>query len=352
MSDLGRTAHRRVPSTGAVPRHAEEVTAAWLDESLAGRLGSPVTDVEVGRIGEEHGLVSTILRVTWQGPDGAGHLVVKLWSTSQVPGPGEVGFFGTFAPRVDCPIPACLLAAIDHDAGRGVLVLEDLSHLEQGDSTSLLSLPRARSLAHTLTGLHGPWWNDPRLHEASWLRVLPHAWDRDWFVDRRARFMARFGDRLDEVTGPLLARIEPAYASARGRLSGTPQTLLHGDLHLDNVLIDPGSDGVVLLDWAMVGRGPAAIDLAQVLFVIGEPGDRDPLMAAYLDGLSDHGIIVERELLAEQLAAAVLVLFVTWTCAIARWEPATERETQILDAGIERARRAVHAMRGDIAGLQ
>jgi Ser/Thr protein kinase RdoA (MazF antagonist) len=248
-------------------------------------------------------------------------------------------------------MPACLLAAIDRDAGRGVLVLEDLSHLEQGDSTSLLSRPRARSLVRALTGLHGPWWSDPGLHEASWLRILPHAWGRDWFIDRRARFMARFGDRLDGVTGPLLARIEPPYASARERLSAAPQTLLHGDLHLDNVLIDPGSDEVVLLDWAMVGRGPAAIDLAQVLFVIGEAGDRETLLSAYLDGLRDHDIAVGREELTRQLAAAVVVLFVTWTCAIAGWDPVTEREARILDAGIERARCAVHAVRGDVEGL-
>jgi hypothetical protein len=346
---VGRAAVRRRPvEASLVPRSEGEVTAAWLDACLADRLGSPVTDVQVARLGATHGLASRIVRVAWSGPHAAGYLVVKLWSTEDVPGPGEVGFFRDLAERVVCPMPFCLLAAIDHDGGRGVLVLEDLSHLEQGDSTSDLPLPRARSLVHGLAGLHGPWWDDPGLQEASWLRVVPHAWGTDWFLDRRARFVARFGDRLDGFTGPLLARIEGPYAAAREHLAAAPQTLVHGDLHLDNTLIDPATDQVVLLDWARVARGPAAVDLAQALFVMARDGDRATLLQAYLDALADRGLSVEREELEGQLAAAVIVLFVTWTCAVARWEPASERERRILDVAVARALRSVHAMRAAI----
>lgn len=265
-----------------------------------------------------------------------------------MPGRGEVGFFRELAEGVACPLPACLLAAIDHDAGRGALVLEDLSHLEQGDSTSVLPLPRARSLVHGLAGLHGPWWDDRGLQETSWLRVVPHAWGPDWFVDRRARFVARFGDRLDGYTGPLLTRIEGPHAAARERLTAAPQTLLHGDLHLDNVLIDPGTDEVVLLDWAMAARGPAAVDLAQALFVMGQGDDRAALLQAYLDRLEQQGVVLARPGFEAQVVAAVIVLFVTWTCAIARWEPATAREARIIEIGITRAMEAVHSLEDDI----
>lgn len=246
----------------------------------------------MARIGEGYGLASHVLRVGWSGPAGAaGHLVVKLWSTDEVGGSGEVRFFRTFADRVTCPMPTCLLAELDLDAGRDVLVLEDLAHLEQGDSTTDLSLPRARSLVRGLAGL----------------------------------------------IGPLLDRVEGPNASALDRLTAAPHTLLHGDLHLDNALIDPTTDEVVLLDWAMVARVPAVIELAQTLFVMGQEDDRAALLTDYLDALAEHGVEVRRSAVEAELVAAVIVLFVTWTCAIARWKPATEREARIIDVGIARA---------------
>lgn len=52
------------------------------------------------------------------------------------------------------------------------------------------------------------------------------------------------------------------------RFASLPTTLCHGDAHAGNTLLDPTEPGrIVLLDWAMVQRGPFGADLGRLLSV-------------------------------------------------------------------------------------
>ncbi len=83
---------------------------------------------------------------------------------------------------------------------------------------------------------------------------------------------------LDHVEAALASAPWPSKADARARLSGAvdelrqvagvpttlaalPHTLLHGDVHGGNMIVNPEDGRVYLFDWGNARTGPAAIDI-------------------------------------------------------------------------------------------
>ena len=133
-------------------------------------------------------------------------------------------------------------------------------------------------------------------------------------------------------------------ARVEERLSGAPQTLLHADLHLDNVLFDGGVDHPVILDWARVSRGPAAIDLVELLFLMSP--DWKSALAIYLDELQRRGVAVDEPALHRQIGGALLRRFISATCGVSRWETPSEREQKLIETDQMRVFRAIEEWRG------
>src|SRR5262249_15777399 len=55
------------------------------------------------------------------------------------------------------------------------------------------------------------------------------------------------------------------------RFTGLPHTLLHGDLDDRNIGLSwspSGASELVLIDWEWMGSGPAALDVAKVMFML------------------------------------------------------------------------------------
>jgi Ser/Thr protein kinase RdoA (MazF antagonist) len=268
---------------------------------------------------------------------------VKLWGTDSPAGEREVLFYRTFGrDSLGVSIPACHHAAIDPIQQRGVLVLEDFHRAVQGDALQPLDRRQALALAADFARMHARRRDSPMLYRAAWLRCLPGQ-DRDaaWVSNRRALFLQRFGDRLDDLTRTLLYRMEPALAIARQRLDRAPSTLLHADLHLDNILFD--RDRAIVLDWARCARGPAVLDLADLLFGMCRSDDVDEVLDAYAAaGESDAGEALDFAAMKDFLGGALLWRFSTSTCGIARWLPEASRGDALIAAGIQRAIDAVH----------
>lgn len=69
---------------------------------------------------------------------------------------------------------------------------------------------------------------------------------------------------LVSAIGPLLEDVEPVVAA----MHRTPQTVTHGDWKIGNLgLTGEAQPRVVIIDWAMVGPGPGAFELAWYLAV-------------------------------------------------------------------------------------
>jgi hypothetical protein len=93
--------------------------------------------------------------------------------------------------------------------------------------------------------------------------------------------------RAASVVGPLSRDPGPLVEA----LERTPQTLVHGNLKLDNLGVTP--DGrTVLLDWEGSGRGAATSDLAWYLAINCRrlPESKEDAIVAYRAALERHGV--------------------------------------------------------------
>ncbi len=103
----------------------------------------------------------------------------------------------------------------------------------------------------------------------------------------------------------------------------------------------------MILDWARCARGPAALDLAELLFEMGRLEDLEGVLAAYLSAFEEgFGQALDADALRQQLGGALLRKVATSTCGVARWQPASPREAAMIEATIGRAIWAVEYWAG------
>jgi hypothetical protein len=326
-----------------VPAKESEVTPTWLNQALAAAYPAiAARAVSRERIGAGFGLAGQLYRCRLQADQGPASVVVKLWAIDSPAGTREAAFYRQLAPKFGAGIPVCYYTAVDEERRRGVLLLEDLDDVIQGDCLQQLPLPRALALTHLLAAIHAAWQQHSELAAAGWLPAMGRL-EREagWFASRQALFLEGFADRLDPIARRLMERIESLSARANERLSPAPETLLHTDFHLDNVLFQRNTGQPVLLDWARVARGPAALDLADLLFFIGRPADFNQLFTAYLQALRGGGVHADETALHDALGGALLRKFISATCGVAHWQPASAREKAMIDVGLGRALDAV-----------
>ena len=173
-----------------------------------------------------------------------------------------------FYREVGAPFAPRLLGVAD-----GVLLLEDV-RARQGDAFAGCSVEDAELVLECVARFHARhrggrdgfprWGGKPQARQE---RLDAHA----------DAFLKRHGADLPAAVIELVDPLRSHLASVIAELAASPPTLIHGDLHLDNVLFDTGERPVVVLDWDRSCNGPAAWDVA--LFLCGSlsPGDRRPV---------------------------------------------------------------------------
>lgn len=321
-----------------VPTTRVEVTTDWLQMALAHN--APIKSLIFERIGEGYGLASGIFRYQWNVDGISRSVVVKLWNTEQW-GFREVLFYQTFGEQTGIRVPACLYSAVDPRTKRAVLVLEDLGSVVQGDCLVQLDREQAKTVARSLAQFHARWLADTELLQADWLPSIA-VWQRDaeWFTSRRALFLERFGEQVDGFARVLLDVIELTPPIVNARLANAPYTLIHGDLHLGNMVFEQ-STIPVLLDWARCAKGPLVTDLVELLFEMSHIKNVEHIFQIYLDTFDQCGKPLERSIVRQQLGGAILRKFAAFTCGVARWQPASSREEALIHTSLQRTTQAV-----------
>jgi Ser/Thr protein kinase RdoA (MazF antagonist) len=122
--------------------------------------------------------------------------------------------------------------------------------------------------------------------------------------------LAQIQDRVPPHLQDEYARLTTRIRQIR-RFDECPQTIIHGDAHLGNVVVTP-TNAFVLIDWEAAGRGAAVTDLGLLLSSSVDPSDDTlnvAIIHAIIDGYCAHRAItqVERDLLPDALSLRVLV---------------------------------------------
>ncbi len=227
----------------------------------------------------------------------------------------ESGLLADLAPGLRAARAHGLHASAD---GRLTIWLEDL-----GGAGRVLSRDGIRRAARDLGRLAGRWHG--RVPARPWLftgwvdrhgqpEAVAPARDRIRTLRDRRAIEMRLGKPLSEVEA--LIDDQPRIGSYLRRL---PQTLCHHDAVGANVFPAGDDSDTILIDWEMIGPGPAGADLVSLLFSSARRGDLPADLAidamaeardAYGRAMDEVGGAIDAEQLAAAIDAAIALRWV------------------------------------------
>jgi aminoglycoside/choline kinase family phosphotransferase len=245
-------------------------------------------------VGAGFGMAGTCARLTLEGDEVPGTLVAKWAKKDDVR--REAHFYDAVAAHLRLRFAGLHAHAVDDDSDLGVLLFEDVAPAEQGDVLVGATSAQAEALVDAMAVWHSTFWNSSG-HAV--LAPFP-AWGEkaEKMTTKTREFLPRFLDLWSGRLPPketafakaLPERLPAAYAA----LAEAPRTVIHDDLHLDNVLFRPDGTPVVL-DWTDAKRGPGAVDFARLLVENVTPDARrarqDALALRYAKALAARGVV-------------------------------------------------------------
>ncbi len=350
--------------TISFPRQPDEVTPAWLTEQLqvAGAIGAHqrVARLSSVPLGEGVGMMGVLARVglEYEGEPGAvSSVVVKCAAPSEANRAvamsfrvyeREVNFFREIADLLEEGVPDCYAAEIDLDTGDFVLVLEDLVGYRQGDQVTGCDGAEAELCIDVMAGLHARWWHANDRPELAWVPRVAGDMHRTGMV---AGFgagweptLATFGDLLTPEVRDAGPRFLAALPNLHDRMGQEPQTLIHGDFRLDNLLfgVDDSQHPIGVLDWQgmLVSKGThdVAYLLSQNVRTDERRAHERSLVQRYHARLTEGGVTgYSAEQCWEDYRLAALYLFEYAVVIAGTLDPANDRGTAFMGNLVERS---------------
>lgn len=273
-----------------LPAHPSDLTADWLTDvwQASGLLhGGTVVGVTAQVIAEDRGFTGVIARLSlsYDRATGVSDLPAKLIAKfplanrastthSQADDPHtrdraltELRWYQELAQYRSILVPACFGAFVDADAENVLLLLEDVSPTTPGDAITGCTPRQARAVLDELAGLHTRFWPfvSGEFHIPEWISpfAAPGAAAATRFRESLA-MLDKHGRVLPDDIRAELTALQTVFVETLAPLASAPATLIHGDMHLDNVLFRDDTTPVIL-DWAHLSRGPSALDVAPFL---------------------------------------------------------------------------------------
>jgi hypothetical protein len=259
--------------TEKLPRHLDQVDAAWLTRTLQNKYPGIVVEamkvvevrnghttkmraeLELNEVGREAGIPKQVcLKSNWSEGFDSGD-ICEL----------EARFYFYIRDALGVPAPACYYADWDADgSGQGVVMMEDLVSLGGifGHSTQHIGIDGVARGLEGLAVLHGNWWGSPELDRHTWLQTsmvaqvdigqLEFLWrfielnlDKPAYDRLAPQWMKEDRQRFAQLFNKLIA-YEQAQTGPRG--------VVHGDAHLGNSYLRPDGNRI-WIDWQLVRKG-------------------------------------------------------------------------------------------------
>ena len=321
----------------AFPRAAIEITPSWLTERLAANgllTGGRVVAVAPTGQPKADRTASTI--AIQYSPDAAGNLPYRAFFKYNANGRDRVEvrrhcaavrealFYTEISPRCGGIAPRCFDAGGDLNDGEAYLILEDISAshvlLEKADvpspyggwaSFENVAIEQFAAIVRAMARFQACWWDDPRIAEedlasgtgdmlsmvmtasASFVEgTLTDAWEA-----RVIGRLERYGEADPKSAMCLMRDAISAWPNLfRARIGRRDTTLMHGDLHLRNVLFPAcGELEPLIIDWEGLTTGVGIADVAHLLATSMLSRDRaadleDSLLSQYHGELIQNGV--------------------------------------------------------------
>lgn len=210
----------------------------------------------------------------------------------------EVRFYEDLAETSEIATPTCHFAAWDRKTDEFLLILEDMSTSRVGNFYAS-SLDDVTQVVEALPAFHARWWEHDDLAKLRWLFPLDHpaasAGLQAAFAGSLGRATARFSEHFEGTLGAASKAVAEGYPALAARFGSRPTTLVHSDLHLQQVFFPGDEDGrFAVFDWQTIGRGFGGQDLARIVAMSLTPAMRReherPLVERYHRGLLEAGI--------------------------------------------------------------
>lgn len=317
------------------PNSSEEISSAWLSRVL----GRAVSVLGVEQIGLNEGFTGGgLFRVTLNDGSVVAKLSpedAKLRAMFARGNAREVQFYQMSAGQ-DLPVPDCPFGAFDPDTGASALVIEDMGNLRAVSFLAGCDTADIAAVVDTLAAVHGAFWEREAISDVPALALL----DEFDFSQIWAAYPTVVAGLLPGVVLPdwFVALGDALAADAREiftRNMAGPQTIVHRDAQLDNVLFGKGA---VLLDWQFMGRGKGVHDLAFFLISSVQPDVRraceDAMIVRYHAALGVAGYSLN-DCRADYVFGAVWRLFIT-AMATTQLDNATPHKQAWRRADLER----------------
>ncbi|MBV9806066.1 MAG: phosphotransferase [Solirubrobacterales bacterium] len=346
------------------PTQPELLTTEWLTQILrsAGQVAHNchVREFSVQSIGDGVGMVSRVVRVEVMyddhGPVGPTSFVMKFAhevSANRAIGMNqrvyqrEVTFYNQIAESVGVPKPACYFAAVDRRTGECIIVLEDMRRYRAGDTLAGVRPDEAKLVMDAVSPLHAAYWGntdqevlrDAMRVGSTFAEPFVEAVEGAW-----RNCGAQFGYCIPAEINCSLADYVRELRRLLVLTDDRPQTLVHGDVRLDNVMFGDGDQGppVVLLDWQALMITTPLHDLAIMLSMSATTETRrsieDELIRYYHSRVVDLGVagysleecFYDYDLAALYLMSVALIIG-------GAFDPATERGRRLAEEVLRRA---------------
>jgi aminoglycoside/choline kinase family phosphotransferase len=216
--------------------------------------------------------------------------MLRLWEK-------EARFYLDLAHDLPVRTPQCYWAGGDPATGVYGLVLEDLSHLTNGDQLAGATPDQAAASIDALARWQAAESGDGRSSRLEW---MPSTSSDPMYLGLQPMleavwptFVDQLGDQAPAGTlGVLEASIPSLTENFQMRL--LEPTLVHSDFRVDNLFFD--DDGVIVLDWQAVATGQGLYDLtyflAGSLSTDRRRADERALVERYRSGLAEGGVAV------------------------------------------------------------
>jgi hypothetical protein len=324
-------------------------------------LGQSVVELVVDVIGAERGMVGQIAFVTAKLADGSTTTPFLAKFAARRDGSRassrrasahlrELNFYDQLAERSPVRVPSVIGSWYDATSDE-FLILQELVAVDNSiDQIAGLHIDRVESVIHQCGALHASWWNSAELTSLEWLprldgdarrtnltMIAENGWEP---------LCELIGDELDDTERALGSGLPGAIQNALRVSAARTPTLIHSDLRGDNLLFNPISGEVTIVDWQGVGIGPGAWDVAylltQSLTVDDRRAHEKRILGEYQKCLAGHRVELEWVELTSSYADSLVFGLVVAT-SLPLIGDGSEPRLRTLAASM--ARRSIEALR-------